>query len=228
MRVRTWWKRFTRADLRVLPSNEAYALWAHTYAPSAHNPLMAAEEAVMRGLLPDIRGAAVLDLACGTGRYARLAQAEGAAVCVAVDSSAAMLRAGRAAGDGTVRPLFGQADLAHIPLAARSVDLVLCGLALGHVPRLAPPLHEIARVLKPGGSALVSDFHPFLALSGRQRSFTAPDGRAFAVEHYPHLYSDYHSAAHAASLVVDAIAEPRLNLAGDDVPAVLVLRLRRS
>ncbi|NWG18568.1 MAG: class I SAM-dependent methyltransferase [Chloroflexi bacterium] len=184
----------------TLSSLEAYHRWAASYPPQAHNPLMQAEQQAMLDLFPDMQGKLALDLACGTGRYGRLAAERGASV-VGLDNSAAMLRHG-----------LGRVALASveaIPLKSDSVDVVLCGLALGHLPRLTPSLGEISRVLKPGGCALVSDFHPLLALNGGRRTFTAPDGRTYAVEHHVHLYSDYHQAARRAGLRVADVVEPR-------------------
>ena len=102
-----------------------------------------------------------------------------------------------------------------IPLASQSIDIVLCGLALGHLKELTTSMLEISRVLKVGGSALVSDFHPFIFLNGQQRTFTTADGHAYAVEHYVHLYSEYYSAAHYAGLRIDAVLEPRLGQTQD-------------
>src|SRR3954468_19380131 len=46
----------------------AYALWAASYPPHAHNPLMLAEERAMLALLPaDLRGRKVLDAAAAAG-----------------------------------------------------------------------------------------------------------------------------------------------------------------
>jgi malonyl-CoA O-methyltransferase len=188
---------------RTLSSLDAYARWAATYPPHAHNALMQAEESAMTSLLPDLTGRVVLDLACGTGRYGLLAQQRGARTVVGLDNSAAMLRA-----NPLMRIALSTSEA--IPLAGESVDVVLCGLALGHLPRLQPSLQEISRVLKFGGFALVSDFHPFIFLNGQRRTFTAPDGQTYAVEHYPHLYSDYHDAARAASLHIEQVIEPRL------------------
>src|SRR5258707_10447274 len=84
-------KRF-RVAPPTLKSLEAYALWAESYPPYAHNRLMQIEQAAMLRLLPPLAGRSVLDLACGTGRYARIALECGAARVVGVDNSAAMLR----------------------------------------------------------------------------------------------------------------------------------------
>lgn len=187
----------------TLASLAAYEHWAANYPPHAHNALMQAEESVMKSLFPPLRGQVVLDLACGTGRYGRLALEQGARWVIGLDNSSPMLRANSL----QMRAL---STTEHIPLAANLVDAILCGLALGHVPDLRATLREMARVLKPGGWALVSDFHPFIFLNGQKRTFTASDGRTYAVEHYPHLYADYHRAADEAGLAIDAVVEPRL------------------
>lgn len=187
----------------TLSSLMAYDKWAASYPPHAHNALMQAEEVAMKSLMPTLAGKAVLDLACGTGRYGLLAKEQGASVIIGLDNSAAMLRA---------NPLADRAlsSSEAIPLASESLDVVLCGLALGHLPRLEPSMGEIARVLKRGGCALVSDFHPFIFLNGQKRTFTAPDGTQYAVEHYAHLYADYHHAARDAGLTIEQVVEPRL------------------
>jgi malonyl-CoA O-methyltransferase len=203
--------------LHVLNSLDAYDLWAANYPPQAHNVLMRTEQKAMLDLLPPLAGKIVLDLACGTGRYGLIAHERGAQQIIAIDNSPAML-----AGN----PLSSrvQATTEVIPLASASVDVVLCGLALGHLSQLQPSLDEIARILKPGGAALVSDVHPFIALNGAQRTFAAPDGKVYAVEHYPHLYADMQRAASQAGLIIDSVLEPVL----DRVPVVIVYRLLRA
>jgi malonyl-CoA O-methyltransferase len=208
-------RRFIPArPLQTLNSLAAYDLWAASYLPQAHNALMQHEQQAMLDLLPSLMGQIVLDLACGTGRYGLIARERGAKQVIAIDNSPAML-----AGN----PLRNrvQATTEIIPLAGGSVDVVLCGLALGHLPQLQPSLDEIARILKPGGEALVSDVHPFIALSGAQRTFAAPDGRVYAVEHYLHLYADMQRAASQAGLIIGSVLEPLR----ERTPIVIVYRL---
>jgi malonyl-CoA O-methyltransferase len=179
---------------------------------------MQAEQAAMVSLLPGLAGCVVLDLACGTGRYGLLEQERGARTVVGLDNSAAMLHA-----NPLTKIVLSTTEV--IPLAGESVDVVLCGLALGHLPRLEPTMREISRVLKPGGCALVSDFHPFIFLNGQRRTFTASNGATYAVEHYAHLYADYHRAAQQSGLRITQVIEPRLGqdvaarLADNDAPA---------
>lgn len=208
-------------SLRRLTSIEAYDQWAATYPPHAHNALMTLEEDAMLRLMPPLQNQVVLDLACGSGRYGRVAQEQGAKSIVGLDNSPAMLQANR----------YGQRVLATVealPLPNTSIDIVLCGLALGHLPSLLRPLTEIGRVLKSGGSALVSDFHPFVFFNGGRRTFTGRDGRVYEVEHYPHLYADYHNAAVAANLLVEGVLEPVMDSGNGEIPIILALRLRKT
>ncbi|MCC6801696.1 MAG: methyltransferase domain-containing protein [Anaerolineae bacterium] len=216
MPLRDRLRRLLTRPPRTLGSLDAYALWAASYPPKAHNPLMAIEQRAMLDLMPPLAGLVVLDLACGTGRYGVLAQARGARHVIEIDNSPAMLAANRL-------PQRAQATSEAIPLGNGSIDMVICGLALGHLPNLQESMDEIGRVLKPGGAALISDVHPFAALGGGRRTFRGSDGGVYAVEHYPHLYADYHKAALEAGLEIGAVLEPR----HERVPVVLALRLYR-
>ncbi|MCB0155189.1 MAG: class I SAM-dependent methyltransferase [Anaerolineae bacterium] len=197
-----------------------YARWAESYAAEAHNPLMALEEAAMLSLLPDATGQTCLDLACGSGRYLRLLRARGAAPLYGCDYSAEMLA--RAGATGLIRSPF-----LALPFPNETFDLITCGLAVGHERNLDHLLAEAARLLRPGGRLLYSDFHPFAALLGWQRTFTA-NGATFSLEHYPHLYSDHLRAGQTAGLTIEAVLEP---VGGAHVPpqfaqlpVVLVIR----
>ena len=210
----------------VLTSLDAYARWADAYPAQAHNALMRAEDAAMRSLLPNLRGRVVLDLACGTGRWGLVAEQLGAARVIGLDNSPPMLA--RCA----LRERAA-ASMEALPLPPDSVDVILCGLAVGHLPLIDAPLAQMAAVLRPGGVAQVSDFHPYLALTGAQRTFTDANGRTYAIEHTVHLVSDWLRAADASGLRLTGLAEPGL-LEEDatvhnrrDVPVVLVLRFER-
>ena len=110
-----------------------------------------------------------------------------------------------------------------IPLPDASVDVVICGLALGHLPEIEESMCEIGRVLKSGGIALISDFHPYQYLNGARRTFRGSDGRVYEVEHYVHLVSDYHHVGMQAGLNITGILEP----AYEGMPVVLVMRFQK-
>ncbi|MCC7450319.1 MAG: class I SAM-dependent methyltransferase [Anaerolineae bacterium] len=207
---------------RTLPSQAAYALWSVAYPPEAHNPLMAIEQEAMLRLLPPLTGRAVLDLACGTGRYGLIARQQGARFVAGADNSWAMLQAGK------LRP-SAEADMTYLPFAPGTFDVILCGLAIGHLPprQMQWAMGEMARVLCPGGAVLISDFHPFLYLLGQQRTFTAPNGKTYAVEHYPYLASDYYRTIRDVGMTITAMDEVKANREGQIVPAVFIIRCQR-
>lgn len=206
--------------VRTLPSRAAYALWAAQYPPTAHNALMRLEQAAMLELLPNPRGKTALDLACGSGRYGLILQERGAQTVIGLDNSPEMLR--RAAIP------CGLAEMDALPLASQSTDMIVCGLAFGHLPahQMRQAIRECGRVLRPGGLLLFSDFHPFAYLSGGQRVFSDVQGKQHAVEHHPHLIADYFAALTQAGLTVDAICE--VTGAGMTIPGVLVMRGKKS
>jgi malonyl-CoA O-methyltransferase len=225
----------------VLAPEAAYALWAPSYPARAHNPVMQAEERAMLALLPvDLRGLAVLDAGCGSGRYLLHAAQRGAAMLAGVDLSAAML----ARAETELAPLRAQAqltlqrgDLTAMPVPDGAADLTICGLAVGHVEQLAPALAELCRATRPGGMVLCSDFHPTGHALGWQRDFKA-EGQRYAVRHTPHLYSDWHRACAELGLAIEEVREPMLDPADIPsgahfdpvalrVPVALVFRLRR-
>src|SRR4051794_15105850 len=82
----------SRAQAGAHTTLELYERWAPLYPPAPHNALMRVEQAVMLDLLPALAGTCALDLACGTGRYARQLLEGGAGMVVATDFSPAMLR----------------------------------------------------------------------------------------------------------------------------------------
>jgi malonyl-CoA O-methyltransferase len=169
----------------------AYERWADSYAAEPHNPLMSAEQRAMLELCPSLAGRRVLDLACGSGRYAALAAQGGAKEITALDFSTAMLA--HLNGASRVR-----ADMMHLPFADGAFDVVISGLAVGHATALDRWAAEIARVLGRGGVLLYSDFHPAAARAGMTRSFVDSLGVRWTVPHRRFELAD-HRAALAAS-----------------------------
>lgn len=93
-------------------------------------------------------GAAVLDVACGTGSLGELATRAGYRV-VGCDMSAGML-AGRHSGSPAV-----QCDAVALPFPAGSFDGVICGYALRNFTDLQASICEMAHVVRPGGRLAV-------------------------------------------------------------------------
>jgi malonyl-CoA O-methyltransferase len=164
---------------------------------------MRAEQRAMMQHWPRVAGARALDLGCGTGRYARLLAADGAADITLLDISVQMLE-----GAGALRRV--RAIMTQLPFAAGVFDVVVSGLAVGHADDLVQWTCEAARVLAPGGTLLYSDFHPDAAAAGMTRSFTDRDGRKHCLSHYRYGVDAHRTAAARARLAVEAVREVRV------------------
>ncbi|MGC1520297.1 MAG: class I SAM-dependent methyltransferase [Steroidobacteraceae bacterium] len=212
----------------------AYERWAPLYPPSAHNPLMRAEQRAMLEHLPPVAGRRALDLACGSGRYSRLLAEAQAAQIVALDFCAPMLRQVSAA----VRVC---GSMMQLPFADGTFDVVISGLALGHATSAHAWMAEAARVLRAGGSLLYSDFHPEAARAGLTRSFKDRDERTYTVPHRCYGVDEQRQAAGAAGLILDIVHEVRVGLELSErfpksegfygrwkgLPIVLIVRARK-
>ena len=115
------------------------------------------EDALLRDLLGDVAGRAVLDLGCGDGKLAVRLAALGARV-VGLDADPAMLRAAasRAAAAGvSVQFATGRAEV--LPFMAGRFDLVVAVTVLCFVPDAEAAFREITRVLRPGGAVVIGE-----------------------------------------------------------------------
>jgi malonyl-CoA O-methyltransferase len=212
----------------------AYERWAPLYPPTAHNPLMRAEQQAMLEHLPPLAGRYALDLACGTGRYSRLLAEAKAAQVVAMDFCVPMLRQVSAAAR-----VCG--SMMQLPFAGQAFDVVISGLALGHAADLHAWMAEVARVLSKGGTLLYSDFHPEAARAGLPRSFKDQGERTWTVPHRCYDLASQLEAAAASGLTVDTVHEIRVGVdlrepfpKSEDfyrrwhgLPIVLVVRARK-
>jgi ubiquinone/menaquinone biosynthesis C-methylase UbiE len=182
-----------------------YRVWAETYDRPG-NTAFDMDEPEVKRVVDMLPPGVALDAACGTGRYAGLLAARGHRV-IGVDSSPDMLTRAR---ERVPRGEFLDGDLHRLPVADGHVDLVVCGLALTHVPALEPVMAEFARVLRPGGHLVIADIHPEAVLRGSIPAVRGPDGRPARVVTHRHLIGDYLRAALSVGLRVLGCAEPRM------------------
>ena len=186
--------------------SEAYELWSSTY-DSEPNGLIDAEERAVVEILGELPPGRAIDAACGTGRLAARLEALGHAV-IGVDASTGMLTAARAKG---LAASFVRGDLHALPLADAAADLAVCGLALTHVGSLRGPIAELARVVRPGGHVVVTEFHPFAVATGGQAQPARPDGSRMLARNLQHWTSGYVDAFLAADLEIVRLEEPILD-----------------
>jgi len=152
--------------------------------------------------LAGLTGKVLVDLSCGTGRWLASAQTERA---FGFDLCHEMLvEAKKKRGlDGRL----AQADTRRLPLADRCADVVLCALSLGHMAPLESAVAELARLVRPGGTLLVTDFHPAAIERGWKRTFRS-GGQSYEIETSPYTVERLTGCAADCGLLLEDIIEP--------------------
>ncbi|MFD1515316.1 class I SAM-dependent methyltransferase [Halomarina rubra] len=166
--------------------------------------------------------ATALDLGCGNGRHAELL-AERADRVVGLDVSRTFLRVARERAaergyDDALAPVAG--DAACLPLVDDSVDLAVYVAALHHLPTRETrraSLDDLARVLTPGGRALVSVWAVTHSAFDREEGFdttvdwTLPGGEK--VGRFYHVYdlAEFEADLDASTLTVADVYESEGN-----------------
>ena len=191
-------------EARPMTTREGYARWADSYDEPG-NQLLEMEQPIVREILDSLPVGVALDAACGTGRHTAYLAEIGHKV-IGVDASPEMLaRAREKVPEGE----FYEADVYELPLADGSADLVVCTIALSHVPDLERALNEIVRVLRPNGHLVISDSRGVVGDIGLPLVRITPDGESRYMPTYARLASDYLAAALPLGLQVRRCEEPR-------------------
>ena len=143
---------------RPNPYEEAAAEYAAHNEPNVWNALY--ERPAILAFLPEVAGLRVLDAGCGSGAHSVELLRRGASV-VGVDNSAALLGiARRRLGPDVALHLVDLGD--PLPLPDGHVDVVLASLVMHYLEDWTRTLLEFRRVLRPGGSFVMSTHHPFM------------------------------------------------------------------
>lgn len=166
-------------------SVEAYNLWAESYDSQPGNLMLDFDEEVFSSLLNplDLENKKVVDIGCGTGRHWKKILAKSPASLEGFDVSAAMLQ--------QLKKKFPQARVSAIQdnhfsqVSDASFDAIVCTLTVAHIRHLDSALRAMARILKPGGDLIITDFHPAALALGGKRTFTSK-GRLINITNYIH------------------------------------------
>ncbi len=202
-----------RLDVPELDVAAGYARWATSYDAAA-NPLIRVEEPVVRAFVDRVAPGRALDAACGTGRHTAYLTSRGHRVA-GVDATPAMLEKARARVPSAD---LRSGDLAALPFEDGAFDVAVCALALSHLPDIGPAVAELARVLRAGGTLVVSDLHPTMLLLGGTGFFVDASGRAGNVRSFHHPHARYLAAFRTAGLDVVDCVEPTIE--PEDVAAL--------
>src|SRR5579875_3914247 len=119
------------------------------------------EEQILPLLAGELEGSTrVLDVGCGEGQVARLAFGlRGVELAVGVDPTGAQAIEAKRRGGGVH---VGRSDAAALSFADNSFDAVVACLVFEHIEAVDQAIHEVGRVLRPGGRFLFLLNHPLL------------------------------------------------------------------
>lgn len=142
--------RFVGSDQYAAAFGEEWTRWPRTQLDSATGLTESRDKLQDAFTFPisELAGKRVLDLGCGTGRFAEIALAEGAEV-VCVDMSRAIDVASSNLGHFE-RAHFLQADVFALPLRSE-FDVVYSLGVLHHTPDPPRAFRRLAELLRPGG-----------------------------------------------------------------------------
>jgi SAM-dependent methyltransferase len=129
----------------------------------------------------------VLDAACGVGYGTLMMAAAGARTAVGLDIAEDVIEAANHSAPPDVSFVAG--DVGSMPFDDDSFDLVTCFETIEHVDEAEVALAEIARVLAPGGLALVSSPNPDAYVPGNPhhvREYRAAELQRLLSRHFAH------------------------------------------
>jgi toxoflavin synthase len=136
-------------------SDEQYDVLGAIYERAKHIPTGLAERATLLSAVGDLRGKSVLDVACGTGFYARLFHDLGATKVVGVDSAGEMIEYARHVERREWRGItYQQHDATTLPVLGE-FDVVTAVWLLGYADDV------------PALDAMISNLEANLAENGR-------------------------------------------------------------
>lgn len=137
-----------------------------------------------------LRGARALEVGCGQGTFCGWLADHGAERVLGIEFSSAAVRRARASSDHpAVR--FEVGDIQDIGCADGSFDLVVSCETIEHVPDLRRALRELARVLRPGGTLLLSTPN-YASLTGLHRLYRTATGRGWDEGGQPLCHWTFH------------------------------------
>ncbi|MCP3940789.1 MAG: metalloregulator ArsR/SmtB family transcription factor [Desulfobacteraceae bacterium] len=103
-------------------------------------------------------GTCVADLGCGTGEMLGSLSFVDKKNLIGVDSSPAMLEQARIRLPNLEAIDLRLGELENLPMKDQEVDTVIMSMVLYHIFEPEKSIHEVFRVLKPGGLFLLADF----------------------------------------------------------------------
>lgn len=162
--------------------NESAAAWIEEMANEGDYGRAFVIDPALRERLRGRSFRRALDVGCGEGRLCRMLRSDGIEA-VGLDPTAALIAAARER-DPAGRYVEGQAE--ELPFEAGEFDLVVACCSLIDIPDFVRAIHEMARVLAPGGALLIANLSAFTSASNGLGWIEDEEGvrRHFAFDRY--------------------------------------------
>jgi malonyl-CoA O-methyltransferase len=197
--------KFFQKKISVLSVVEGYNKWSASYADEI-NPIKNAADILVEKFLPDLHQKSVLDAGCGTGKFCSLAEKQGAVKIVGIDLSPQMIEKAKI---NCPQAQFQCGDLSELSTGVSEFDVIICSLVLAHIKYLEPALQPLITSLKPKGTLIITDFHPYLTLMDGRRTFQdSQTRRTFEIDHHLHLLEEYFRILSNNRLTINKLEEP--------------------
>ncbi|WP_066190310.1 class I SAM-dependent methyltransferase [Gracilibacillus timonensis] len=145
----------------------------------------AGEWHIVKEMLPDLQGKAVLDLGCGFGWHCRYVKEQGAQSVIGVDISENMIIQAQAMTDDP-EIFYIKAPLEEVSFDDEQFDVVFSSLAFHYVEDFSAICRQVYPYLKPGGMFVFSVEHPIFTARAEQDWHNDEEGNHlhWPVDHY--------------------------------------------
>jgi SAM-dependent methyltransferase len=136
------------------------AFWDEQMGASGNDFHLQLVRPAVERMLGDVRGARILEIACGNGLFARRLVELGASV-LGTDASAAMIeQAAQRGAHGIEYRVADAADPSQLAALGSGFAAVVCNMALMDMADIAPLAAALPALLAPGGVFVFSVTHP--------------------------------------------------------------------
>lgn len=201
---------YTQYRQRETEPEAAYDQWAVQYDDQPGNLMLALDEELFNGFCHEtpIKDKIIADIGCGTGRHWNKILQRNPRQLMGFDVSREML--------AVLRSKFPDTKTTHLTdnrlpgLADHSCDLIISTLTIAHIKEIKEALQEWDRVLKPGGTIFITDYHPDALARGGNRTFKHQD-KTIAVRNHIHPIEKLRSIAKELNLQVSHFTDRKID-----------------
>jgi len=202
---------FRKGRLPEADPAAAYDIWALEYDNQPDNLMLMLDGQLCAELLATapVTGNTIADIGCGTGRHWGELYAKQPARLLGFDVSPGMLQQLKAKYPQAETYLLNDATLPQLPTS--SCDLLLSTLTVAHIHDITAAFTEWARVLKPGGQLIITDYHPEALARGGQRTFRDKDKKTIAIRNHVYPLTQITDLATRLNLAPLRVIERRID-----------------